>query len=1138
MAPSDHMDFMWARLRLLALVGAGVFVAVACDPPAADQFFVVDTTADTIDAVVGDGVCADGGGQCSLRAAVMEANADPNATEIQLTGGTRYTLSIPGALEDASMTGDLDLTERTYIRSTIGAGQATIDADGLDRVIDVHGGDFNYLEGLVITGGETSTSDGFNGGGILARAGLVGIEDTRITSNWSSQSGGGVANTAAALWFEDSTIDNNTAATGTGGGIYAAAYARLFQTTVTDNTGNLLDAEIGVGIIPGNAELVLNSSTVTGDNYALDLYAGGATIIKSIVAAPIGCTISPFFGAITSGNNNVTTDTTCALGAAGDQQNTDPALMALNDNGGPVPTRLPSYDSPALDTYTCPSATRPDARQQARPSGSGCDTGATETQPSEAVGADCTQPPNIAAFAQLQNCNLTNANLEGVDLYNANLTGADLAEANLTGGFLNSADLTNATLTGANVSGAILFGADVTGADFTGADLTGLGSGSLIGTPTALPAGWQLTNGYLVGPGANLAIADLTGADLTGANLTDANLTDANLTGANLTGIGSGGIIGTPAALPTGWQLTNGYLVGPGANLTGADLTGAFLNGANLTGADFTGATLVAATLTNTDLTGADLTGADLTGADLYNADLTNAVLNGATLVGADLQSAVLTGADLTGADFGFAFFDLGATLTTASDGQYVTISWPAASPSGSPVEPVTDYQVEMNGTVIALIPSPATSCVLTGLGYNQTYSPTVTTYDTGGQYSGSSTATTINSVSGSFTTGSIGVSEGNIDCVDPTDTDSDRLPDAVETDTGVFVDHSNTGSDPAVADTDGDGIEDGDDTIGTADGLDIGYLGTNPLRQDLLIEFDWFDDNQDNSNGNPCAAHSHGVSPAIINSVDAMFANAPTTNPDGSTGINLIADYGQGGYGYEGGNLIAGNGELGQGVNGADFQGYKAANFAPNRNGYYHYTLMAHSYPSNPPGSSGQAELPGDDLIVTLYCNLSDTNVANTIAHELGHNLNLHHGGTASDPNWKPNYNSVMNYEYQFSGIDTDCTIPGNGMLDYSNGNRPSLDETALDEEEGICNAVPIDWDRSGSIDATDVTSDINPYDQKCGNPCFGPGDGSTTDVHTDHDDWANLDLGNVVDPDNDGAPLAPVEIVTEQPVPLEYQQ
>ena len=48
-----------------------------------------------------------------------------------------------------------------------------------------------------------------------------------------------------------------------------------------------------------------------------------------------------------------------------------------------------------------------------------------------------------------------------------------------------------------------------------------------------------------------------------------------NLTGATLTDVKSGGITfdGTPPTLPTDWQLINGYLIGPTADLFRADLT-------------------------------------------------------------------------------------------------------------------------------------------------------------------------------------------------------------------------------------------------------------------------------------------------------------------------------------------------------------------------------------------------------------------------------------------------------------------------------------------------------------------------------------------------------------------------------------
>jgi hypothetical protein len=148
-----------------------------------------------------------------------------------------------------------------------------------------------------------------------------------------------------------------------------------------------------------------------------------------------------------------------------------------------------------------------------------------------------------------------------------------------------------------------------------------------------------------------------------------------------------------------------------------------------------------------------------------------------------------------------------------------------------------------------------------------------------------------------------------------------------------------------------------------------------------------------DNLDSQFCNAHSHRPTAATIASVTAAFNISPEPNPDGTIGGNLISDYGQGGA-FTGGNFINdADGVIAGGVSGGDFLNYKAANFAANRNGYFHYVLLPHRYNTNS-SSSGQAEVAGDDLIVSLYCANSNQNVANTIMHEVGHNLFLLHGG------------------------------------------------------------------------------------------------------------------------------------------------
>jgi hypothetical protein len=146
---------------------------------------------------------------------------------------------------------------------------------------------------------------------------------------------------------------------------------------------------------------------------------------------------------------------------------------------------------------------------------------------------------------------------------------------------------------------------------------------------------------------------------------------------------------------------------------------------------------------------------------------------------------------------------------------------------------------------------------------------------------------------------------------------------------------------------------------------------------------------------------------------------------------------------------------------------------------------------------------------------------------HEVGHNLILLHGGDNSC-NYKPNYNSVMNYEYQFPGVDNNCTPAGDGVLDFSIGNRIDLDETNLNENNGTCGAGnPFDWNGNVTIESS-ISSDINTYDGQT-SAC-----GGTLSTLQDSDDWGRLFFLGIGDAD--GAMAVPTEIITEQPVPVEY--
>jgi hypothetical protein len=314
----------------------------------------------------------------------------------------------------------------------------------------------------------------------------------------------------------------------------------------------------------------------------------------------------------------------------------------------------------------------------------------------------------------------------------------------------------------------------------------------------------------------------------------------------------------------------------------------------------------------------------------------------------------------------------------------------------------------------------------------------------------------------------------------------------------------------PLATDTDGDSLPDTWETNGydaNGDGtidVNLPAMGASPTKKDLFVEMDYMS--------------GRLTSTAALDRIVQVFATAPVSNPDGTTGIKIHLDAGTAAgsaYNLGGGNQVPYDDDLQP--SGTQTTAIKNANFASVRKAVFHHMLWADSYDSG--CSSGQAfAIPNDTFIVTVgpkcgWAGTDDQEVG-TFIHELGHNLGLKHGGP-DNLNYKPNYLSVMNYFFQLGGV---LKADGTTYWGYSNVAPTSINEARPSEPAGLGSSAaafktkwkcpdgttrttagaasaPIDWNCDGDTVDTTTAADIN--------------DDNATSILIAQNNWANIVFG-----------------------------
>lgn len=304
--------------------------------------------------------------------------------------------------------------------------------------------------------------------------------------------------------------------------------------------------------------------------------------------------------------------------------------------------------------------------------------------------------------------------------------------------------------------------------------------------------------------------------------------------------------------------------------------------------------------------------------------------------------------------------------------------------------------------------------------------------------------------------------------------------------------------------DSDSDGLldvwEDGVYTAPSGGTVNLAAMGTDKYKKDLLVEAEWV----------------AAAAPGTATYDDTMWTlwkewntDMPLLNPDGSSGLNLIIDRGQGGEFTEGGQtLTPAHRTMGYDRSNApgyvNFMTYKNNFFNSDRAGLFHYLVLGKAAWGGAASMGGEARFPlngpsaqcpdcGGDNLFVVCVSCSNEVTAGIVHHEMGHDIGLAHGGLypslghVDHNNDKPNFHSIMNYRWTVGGVPEGC---GQDELGRNTGRGPkgvfgqgtlaTIDESNVDENVGICDGVPIDFNNDGQYTVGQINTDNRGWIQR----------------------------------------------------------
>jgi hypothetical protein len=404
---------------VFVMLVAGVVSVVAAPARAAvaDPVLTVNTTADLPGVAAGRGVCRDTAGTCSLRAAVMVADASLRPTTIILPAG-HYRLTIPptGPRDNPLIDFDLRRGALKLLRpiTIVGGGtrQTVVDGTGITRVFA--NWSRSTITGLTITGGFMPPISPLLplpiGGGGIANIRVLRLQQVALSGNHADYGAGIFNYPASSLTITDSVVNGNSGLEAAG--IRFDSDGLVVNTTITGNTAVSradrpgTESGVGAGVDARGATpstLTIVNSTIAGNSASKS--GGGINVSQGYPPFIIGIPLAQrvlLRNTIVAGNldaagnsadcsslgavvfrsrgHNLASDRSCPFRLPSDLPNTNPRLGPLANNGGPTDTLALLPGSPAINaggSVGCPAT---DQRGVPRPQGH-CDIGAFQLVP-------------------------------------------------------------------------------------------------------------------------------------------------------------------------------------------------------------------------------------------------------------------------------------------------------------------------------------------------------------------------------------------------------------------------------------------------------------------------------------------------------------------------------------------------------------------------------------------------------------------------------------------------------------------------------------------------------------------------------------------------------------------------------------